>query len=209
MVEDDCTGVRLMVRRTRYPSFNVLDEREAWDTHTQAIVTSRISKSQSCTVLDGEEYKLLQQVCSVLVDDGREEVIQYVLAHVDQTLKDTATGEGERRTGVPERKMLILEGIRHLDKFLLQVTGKKTSKCEAQLLTEVLRQISDGRADYSKWSSDLQREWFLKMLNLTVEAYCSHPIVWSEMGYAGPAYPRGYVRGDIGRLDPWEAKEEA
>lgn len=35
-----------------------------------------------------------------------------------------------------------------------------------------------------------------------------HPRVWSEIGYAGPAYPRGYVRTQLGQLDPWEAKAE-
>ncbi|MGG0814713.1 gluconate 2-dehydrogenase subunit 3 family protein [Paenibacillus alvei] len=197
-----------MVKRTRYPSFNVMDEREAWDTHTQAIVTNRVLKPQSCAVLDGEEQLLLRQICSALVDDEREEVIRYVLAHVDRTLKET-TGEGERKDGIPERKTLILEGIQHVGQLMCQLTGKKATKWDVQKVTEVLQQISEGRAGFATWSSDLQREWFVKMLNLTVEAYCSYPVVWSEMGYAGPAYPRGYVRGDIGRLDPWEAKEEA
>ncbi|KQX56587.1 hypothetical protein ASD40_04085 [Paenibacillus sp. Root444D2] len=31
-------------------------------------------------------------------------------------------------------------------------------------------------------------------------------VVWSEIGYAGPAYPRGYVRTQLGQLDPWEAQ---
>lgn len=198
----------MMVKRTRYPSFNVMDEREAWDIHTQAIVTNRVLEPQPCTVLDGEEQQLMRRICSALVDDGREEVIRYVLAHIDRTLKET-TGEGERKAGIPERKTLILEGIQHVGKLIFQLTGNKAIKCDEQKITEVLRQISEGRANFSKWPSDLQREWFVKMLNLTVEAYCSHPVVWSEMGYAGPAYPRGYVRGDIGQLDPWEAKEEA
>jgi len=32
--------------------------------------------------------------------------------------------------------------------------------------------------------------------------------VWSEMGYGGPAYPRGYYRIEAGVTDPWEAKAE-
>ncbi|WP_369127188.1 hypothetical protein [Paenibacillus antri] len=40
---------------------------------------------------------------------------------------------------------------------------------------------------------------------MTLEAYYSHPAVWSEIGYGGPAYPRGYVRTQLGQLDPWEA----
>lgn len=53
-----------------------------------------------------------------------------------------------------------------------------------------------------------QHEFFQKLLTLTVEAYYSHPKVWSGLGYGGPAYPRGYVRTQLGQLDPWEAKPE-
>ncbi len=43
---------------------------------------------------------------------------------------------------------------------------------------------------------------------MTAEAYYSHLVAWSEIGYGGPAYPRGYVRTQMGQLDPWEAQPE-
>ena len=33
------------------------------------------------------------------------------------------------------------------------------------------------------------------------------PIAWNEIGFGGPASPRGYVRMDFNRRDPWEAVE--
>ena len=38
-------------------------------------------------------------------------------------------------------------------------------------------------------------------------AYYAHPIAWNEIGFGGPASPRGYVRMDFDRRDPWEAAE--
>jgi hypothetical protein len=38
-------------------------------------------------------------------------------------------------------------------------------------------------------------------------AYYSHPHAWSEIGFGGPANPRGYVRIYFDRRDPWEATE--
>ncbi|MFD0327874.1 gluconate 2-dehydrogenase subunit 3 family protein [Streptacidiphilus monticola] len=35
-------------------------------------------------------------------------------------------------------------------------------------------------------------------------AYWSHPVAWSEMGFGGPAYPRGYLRLGVGQREPWE-----
>ena len=33
------------------------------------------------------------------------------------------------------------------------------------------------------------------------------PTAWSEIGWGGPASPRGYVRLDFNERDPWEAAE--
>ena len=38
-------------------------------------------------------------------------------------------------------------------------------------------------------------------------AYYSHPHAWSEIGFGGPANPRGYVRMQANRRDPWEPAE--
>ncbi len=42
-----------------------------------------------------------------------------------------------------------------------------------------------------------------------VHAYYAHPTAWSEIGWGGPASPRGYVRMDFDERDPWEAAEAA
>ncbi len=38
-------------------------------------------------------------------------------------------------------------------------------------------------------------------------AYYAHPTAWNEIGFGGPASPRGYVRMQLDRRDPWEAAE--
>jgi hypothetical protein len=43
------------------------------------------------------------------------------------------------------------------------------------------------------------------VLDEIVRAYYAHPAAWSEIGFGGPASPRGYVRLAAGRQDPWEA----
>jgi hypothetical protein len=40
-----------------------------------------------------------------------------------------------------------------------------------------------------------------------LHAYYSHPTAWNEIGFGGPASPRGYVRMGYDRRDPWEAVE--
>ena len=50
--------------------------------------------------------------------------------------------------------------------------------------------------------------WKWRLISDIVSAYYAHPSAWSAMGFGGPASPRGYVRLDANRRDPWEASEE-
>ena len=45
------------------------------------------------------------------------------------------------------------------------------------------------------------------LLKTVVGFYYAHPKAWNEIGFGGPASPRGYVRLGFSERDPWEAKE--
>ncbi len=58
------------------------------------------------------------------------------------------------------------------------------------------------------WRGMPSKLFFTKrVLHDIVGAYYAHPTAWSEIGWAGPASPRGFVRLDKNRRDPWEAAE--
>jgi hypothetical protein len=35
-------------------------------------------------------------------------------------------------------------------------------------------------------------------------AFYAHPFAWAEIGFPGPAYPRGYKNAGVGKLEPFE-----
>ncbi len=41
-----------------------------------------------------------------------------------------------------------------------------------------------------------------------VAVYYAHPWAWDEIGFGGPAYPRGYMRLEEGEPEPWEVEEQ-
>jgi hypothetical protein len=45
------------------------------------------------------------------------------------------------------------------------------------------------------------------LLKTLVSIYYAHPEAWNEIGFGGPASPRGYARLGMDRRDPWEAEE--
>jgi hypothetical protein len=44
-------------------------------------------------------------------------------------------------------------------------------------------------------------------MRFILAAFYSHPWAWNEIGYGGPAYPRGFARLGIGQNEPWEEAE--
>ena len=47
------------------------------------------------------------------------------------------------------------------------------------------------------------RAWSVVMRAI-LSAFYSHPWAWNEIGFGGPAYPRGYARLGAGQRENWE-----
>jgi hypothetical protein len=61
-----------------------------------------------------------------------------------------------------------------------------------------------GEAIWHQMPAD--RFWIL-LVSEAVDAYYAHPYAWDEIGFGGPAYPRGYFRLENGQPEPWEVDE--
>lgn len=195
-----------MEKETNYPSYDVMREQEHWDEHTRSIVAGRLVRRWDFRFLSLEEAEMLHVICSRLIDDNREDLIAYIVQHIDEFLY-TSPGEGQRKVGVPQAQQLIREGLRAINESSKKEYLLSFIQLEERQHWSFLDSLSRGTAaEVPEWSKVPQVELFKKLLDWTTEAYYSHPTVWSEIGYGGPAYPRGYVRVQMGQLDPWEAQ---
>jgi hypothetical protein len=194
------------MKQSAYPTYDVMEQQEHWDDHTRSIVNARLEREHGYRFLTAEEAETLRAWCPLLVDDTRGDIIQYVLCHIDETLHQ-AKGEGQRKAGVPPERQLLRSGLKAMEEAAMQAHGRSFFHLDEETRKKLLSDLSEASAEpVSAWLGVPQKELFAKVLEMTVESYYSHPTVWSEIGYGGPAYPRGYVRTGIGQLDPWEAK---
>lgn len=195
------------MKKTRYPNYDVLSQQEEWDGHTRSIVKSRTEAGEPYRFLTLTEAEMLRAICSIMAGDGRANIIQFVLRHIDQSLSGAA-GESQRKASVPKAQELLREGLKQLDQLCLTRSLKPFIELPEQEQFPIVSDLSEGKLPFPpEWNSH-QKALFNRILSWTVESYYSHPTVWSEIGYGGPAYPRGYVRTNIGQLDPWEAKTD-
>lgn len=172
---------------TRYPNFDVMDLAEEWDDHTRQIIEKRMEPPQPLQFFTQAEGDTLVAAIARLVADSDPWRVGKVLEHIDGTLAHN-NGEGYRPEWQPEDKQFWRLGVSFL--------GPDFAGAPADSQDQMLRDLQAKYPDF-----------FKALLKETVTGYCSLPPVWSQMGYGGPAFPRGYVRIELGLRDPWEAKQ--
>lgn len=194
--------------RTRYPGYDILKEQDHWDDHTREIVLKRLGPFPEHRFLHQREAEMIFAIAQHIVYDDRKEILDYVLDHIDSTLF-SPIGEDQRQVGEPEHKVLIRKGLKAIDKLAEKQYGASFLEIDSQQQLSLLTALETGKAMLvDEWQSISQKQLFKKLATQIVSAYYSHPTVWSEIGYGGPAYPRGYVRVEKGLTDPWEAKRD-
>ena len=75
---------------------------------------------------------------------------------------------------------------------------------------ELLASLNEGEPMAAKelWEGmNVTRFWAL-LVGDCAAVYYAHPWAWDEIGFGGPAYPRGYMRLEGGEPEPWEVDEQ-
>ena len=54
---------------------------------------------------------------------------------------------------------------------------------------------------------NVARAWSIVM-RYVVQAFYAHPWAWNEIGFGGPAYPRGYKNPGPDKREPWEVRDQ-
>lgn len=192
---------------SHYQSFDVMQEKDHWDDHTREIVEKRLLQ-KDYQQLSLQESILLTHICAQLLDEARDPILHYVVQHFD-TMLGLDIGESQRKANVPKAAILIREGIRAIDQYATSTYGMQYAALPDTYKRVILEQMMNNQITLTADGIQIPvKELFNKLQKEAVHAYYSHPTVWSEIGYAGPAYPRGYVRSELGQRDPWEAKRE-
>jgi len=117
-------------------------------------------------------------------------------------------GEGFRYDGMPPMREAWRKGLAGLEAEAGRRFGAPFHTLAADEQDHVLKAVQAGEADPAGWAGLSPRTFFRDVLLKTVAGiYYAHPSAWNEIGFGGPASPRGYVRLGADSRDPWEAKE--
>jgi hypothetical protein len=193
-----------------YPGYSTLEQRDSWDEATRDVVTERVASVPAIRFFGPNEAGLLQAVVDHLLpqDDRVPEKRIPIIEAIDERLYKNELN-GFRYDNMPPDRDAYLLGLRAIEamaqeRFKLPFVELSTLPQEL-----ILKSLHDGKPDpeVTIWRKlPVHRFWAL-ILEDCVEAYYSHPLAWDEIGYGGPAYPRGYMRLENGMPEPWEKDE--
>jgi len=189
--------------RGRYPDYDALATAEHWDQLTRAVVLDRVLKVPEVRFFDQREAPTLRAFCDVVTaQDGPPRIP--VLEMVDAKLH-AGRLDGFRHADMPPDPETWRRVAAGLDRSA-QEAGFAGGFAEASsdCRHELVERFSKGELD---WDIPVSRAWSVVM-RMVLAAFYSHPWAWSEIGFGGPAYPRGFARLGPGQREHWEAPPE-
>jgi Gluconate 2-dehydrogenase subunit 3 len=189
----------------RYPDYDVLESTGAWDEETRRVVLDRVEDVPQREFFTEVEYATLEVFADdVMAQDGEPRIP--VLAFVDAKL---AAGrlDGYQYADMPDDRetwRLVAAG---LDEQAWRRGQPSYALAPDELRVEIMDGLAEGKLEGGVWDGlDVARAYGVVMRAI-LSAFYSHPWAWNEIGFGGPAYPRGYARMGIGHSEAWEGEE--
>jgi hypothetical protein len=195
--------------RTPYVAYDVLAKWDtpSWDDQTREVLRKRLTDVPARRFFSETEWQTLAAVCGRLVPQPERSDPIPIVPWIDEKLHHNRR-DGFRYDDMPplrEAWRLGLEGIEHESRHRFGADFRSLSEAGQD---EVLRAIQAGDVAGEVWARlPAQRFFTTLLLKEVVGEYYAHPAAWSEVGFGGPASPRGYVRLGANQHDPWEAPE--
>jgi hypothetical protein len=192
-----------------YPRYDVLAKwrSPSFDETTRDVLRRRLSPPEAPRFFTADAFATLQAVSMrLLPQDDREDPIP--LAALADLFFADGRDEGFWNENMPPPAEAWRRGLAAIEAEAKARSGGRFADMTAQLQDGLLADLQAGRTQVADWRGMDPAAFFRDGLLKTLAGlYYAHPAAWTEIGFGGPASPRGYVRLGFDERDPWEAEE--
>jgi hypothetical protein len=193
----------------RFPGYDVLDKRDtpSWNDASRRAIDHRLSLSDEPRFLTSDEWRLLVALCDRVVPQpsGRPRIPVAVL--IDRKLQQDQ-GDGYRQASMPPLREAWRQGLHALNEEARLRFGADFVELTPARQDTLLELLAQDQARSEAWQGLGAKAFFKgRVLHDIGSSYYAFPESWNQIGFGGPASPRGYVRMGLNRRDPWEAIE--
>jgi hypothetical protein len=195
----------------RYPDHDVLEQSGHWDEVTRRMVLGRVERVPPVRFFSRREAATLDALCDVLTAQDSEPRIP-VINFVDEKY---FRGEldGYQYEDMPDDRdawRLVATG---LDEEAGRRAGVASfAGADGDTRLAIVGDFAAGTLQGGAWAQLNVEHAFSLVMRVVLSCFYSHPWAWNEIGFGGPAYPRGYSRFGSPQLqhaerESWEGRE--
>ena len=187
----------------RYPGFDVTTQAEHWDPVTREVVLGRIGLSGEMRFFTTVEEATARALFDQLLYQHGEPRIDVTLM-VDRRLDADAT-DGWHYDTMPPDVEAWRRSLAGLDEDARARSGRTFPESGREDQAAILTAVQSSPS--STWHGmEAEKVWSL-WTRYGATAFYSHPWAWNEIGFDGPAYPRGYKNPGVDRLEGIEVHD--
>jgi gluconate 2-dehydrogenase subunit 3-like protein len=210
---DAVTGepIREQKKPGYYPGFSTLGQQGKWEDATRKLVIDRLTNAPAVRFFQGSELLLLQAIIDRVLpqDDRAVDKTIPILSAIDERLSNNLL-DGFRYEDMPSDQEAYRLALSAIDEMAAERFESRFVSLSVHRQELILKSIHDGKPDpfHPVWTTMPAHRFWALLMGDCVSAYYAHPWSWDEIGFGGPAYPRGYMRLENGLPEPWEVKEK-
>lgn len=185
----------------RFDGYDVFNQEKYWDPVTAELVRGRLKDTASLSFFTTTEAEVASALFELILAQHTEPKVP-VLTMVDGRLARGET-DGWRYEDMPEDGEAWRRSLAHLDDDAKEAFGRRFHECSTNEQGELLQGLQDSERWHGLPAAHVWSLW----TRYACTAFYSHPWAWNEIGFGGPAYPRGYKVLRPGWREPWERPE--
>jgi hypothetical protein len=186
----------------RFPGFDVLDEVDHWDDVTAGVVLARLDPQPEVSFFTVAEQATAAPLFDQLLGQDREPKVP-VLLLVDRRLALGQT-DGWHYEDMPRDGDAWRQTLGALDDEARTCHGGRFHQLTWEQQGALVQAVHDSKHWHGLPGAKVWSLW----TRYTSTAFYSHPWAWNEIGFGGPAYPRGYKALGVGKREGWEVADQ-
>jgi hypothetical protein len=187
----------------RFPGFEVLAQSKHWDPVTSGVVLSRIGMAPDIRYFTPAEQAVATALCDRLLDQRGDTKVP-VVNLIDARLAERQT-DGWHYHDMPEDGQAWRDTLASLDVDATDRFGADFAGCSDDQQTTLIQVVQD--LGPGQWHGLCAKHVWSLGTRYACTAFYSHPSAWNEIGFPGPAYPRGYKNPGVDAREPFEVRD--
>lgn len=186
----------------RFPGFDVLDQMDHQDDVTTGVVLARLNPLDQLAFFTTREQAVATMLVDLLLDQQEAPKIP-VLPMIDARLASGET-DGFSYEGMPEDGQAWRDSLAGLDADAQDRFGQGFAELDQAEQGRLIDAVQQHQGNWHELPAS--RVWSL-WTRYACAAFYSHPWAWNEIGFGGPAYPRGYKATGVNAREGWEVRD--